>query len=330
MIATTVTAKEIKRLSEANPPKGEISNYWLHLINNGLGEPIRIPIVIAKGVEDGPTLGLTAAVHGNELNGIPIIQKMFEKLNPEKLRGTVIGVLAVNIPGVLRGQREFMDGTDLNHIAPGKPDGNVSQVYINRIVERIVQEFDYLIDLHTASFGRVNSYYIRANMKDKVTSKMARIHAPDIILNHAPSGYTVRGVAASRGIHSITLELKDPGIFQQDVITEALNGVRNVLYNFKMLDGEVFCPSEYTILCERSYWMFTSEGGILSVLPNIKQFVKKDELIAEVRTVFGTVTKQFFAPEDGIVIGKSVNPINQTGSRILHLGVHPREISCIE
>lgn len=308
---------------------GTISEQWLHIINNGIGEPVRIPILVARGRYEGPVLGITAAIHGNELNGIPVIQRLFQEIDVTQLHGTIVGVLVLNVPGLLLEQRKFNDGTDLNRISPGKATGNISELYINRIVERILQHFTYLIDLHTASFGRVNSWYIRANMSIPITSRMARLQNPDIILHNPPGDGTFRGTASALGIRSITLELKDPHVFQFDVIEDALVGIRNVLYDFKMLEGSLVCRSEYTILCESSYWIYTDEGGILEVYPQVQERVKKGSLIAEVRTIFGKSVRQYFAPEDGIVIGKSVNPVNQTGSRILHLGLAPQQIPCI-
>jgi predicted deacylase len=307
--------------------EGAIHCLWLHIINNKIGEPVRVPIMIARGREDGPVLGLTAALHGNELNGIRVIQRLFDDLNPEELRGTVIGVLIANVSGVLREQRSFIDGVDLNHIFPGRSDGNVSQLFVHRFLERIIRHFDFLIDLHTASFGRVNSYYIRADMSDPEAGRMARLQRPQIILDHVPSGSTLRGAAADRGISGVTLELQDPHLFQKDVVTSAILGVRNVLIDFGMIPGEISVPDEEPILCDRSYWLYTDEGGFLSVLPEVTRRIRKGDTIARVRTVFGEVTREFFAPEDGIVIGKSVNPLNQSGSRILHLGINPRQVS---
>jgi len=147
----------IKELDVAKSPKGMITHYWLDLVTNGMGVPVYIPIIVARGKEDGKVLGLTAAVHGNELNGIPVIQRLFKEIDVENLRGTIVGVPVINVPSLLRKKRRFIDGTDLNHIMPGKADGNVSQVYAYRVVHRIIKEFDYLVDLHTASNGRINS-----------------------------------------------------------------------------------------------------------------------------------------------------------------------------
>ncbi len=323
------TASHITQLNIQDTPSGSIGEYWLHLVNNGIGESICLPVMVARGIHDGPVLGLTAAIHGNELNGIPVIQQLFKELDVQQLKGTVIGCLATNLPGLLLEQRKFNDGTDLNHIAPGKADGDMSQIYMARLVDRFLPPLQYLIDIHTASFGRINSYYIRANMSKDEPSRMARLQNPEIILDNPAHDGTFRSTAMGMGIHAITLELKDPNLFQFDVIEEALTGVRNILYDLKMLEGTPVSPSTHTILCDRSYWAYTDEGGILKVYPEVKQYLKKGELIADVRTIFGKVIKEYFSPEDGIVIGKSVNPINQSGSRILHLGINPREIPCI-
>lgn len=319
---------QISELDIEQTPPGTIGEYWLHIITNGLGEPVRLPVMVARGLEDGPVLGLTAAIHGNELNGIPVIQQLFRELDVRRLRGTVVGVLVMNVPGLLLEQRKFNDGTDLNRIAPGRPNGDNSEVYIHRIIDRILRCFDYLIDLHTASFGRVNSWYIRADMTHETTARMARLQNPEIILHNPAGDGTFRGMASQLGIQAITLELKDPHIFQFDVVNDALIGVRNVLYDLGMMEGEIVCPLEHTIVCESSYWLYTDEGGILRVFPAIGQMVGRGDLIAEVRNVFGRLLKSYTAPEDGIIIGKSVDPINQTGSRILHLGLRPRWISC--
>lgn len=323
----TNTATAIDKLRIDATPKGTIANYWLHLVTNGIGEAIRLPVMVARGLQDGPVLGLTAAIHGNELNGIPVIQQLFSELEVAQLQGTIVGCLVTNVPGVLLDQRVFNDGTDLNRIAPGKADGDGAQLYLARLIDRLLTAFDYHIDLHTASFGRINSYYIRADMSNEIAARMAHLQDPEIILNNPAHDGTFRGAATGMGIHSITLELRDPNLFQFDVIEEALQGVRNVLFDLNMLPGTPLFSIADTVLCDRSYWIYTDDGGILKVLPQVKQLLKKGEVIAEVKTIFGQLIKTYYAPEDGIVIGKSVNPINQSGSRILHLGINPRKMS---
>jgi len=311
----------IKELKVNEVPKGVITHYWLQIVTDGMGIPIHIPIIVAKGLQDGKVLGLTAAVHGNELNGIPVIQRLFKEIDVKKLHGTIVGVPVVNAPSFLRKKRRFIDGADLNHIMPGKADGNVSQVYAWRIVNRIIKEFDYLIDLHTASNGRINSYYIRADMNDDMVRKMAILQNAQIIVHNPPNDGTLRGTADEMNIPAITLEVGNPNTFQKGVIRDGLTGIHNFLGYLGMTVCEVEEPDIDTVFCKHSYWIYTDSGGIMTVHPQVTNLVKKGEIIATMRDIFGDLVKHYYAPEDGIVIGKSVSPINQTGGRILHLGI---------
>lgn len=317
----TTEAQNIKELILEDVPKGKISRYWLDLVEDGMGAPVRLPLIIAKGKALGKTVGLTAAVHGNELNGIPVIQRLFKEINPETLKGTIIGVPIVNVPSFLRKKRRFLDGVDLNHIMPGSETGNVSQVYAWRIVNRLVKHFDYLLDLHTASNGRVNSYYIRADMSDEVVRKMALLQNAQIIVHNPPSDGTLRGTADELEIPAITLEVGNPNLFQKGMIRDGLTGIHNLLSFLKMTDDDLEEQSEETVLCKKSYWIYSDIGGLMAVHPNVTEIVEKGQLIATVRNIFGDVIREYFAPERGVVIGKSVSPVNQTGGRILHLGI---------
>lgn len=314
-------APVIERLNLEEVPAGEVQRYLLHLVTDGMGLPVYIPVIIARGTAAGPVVGLTAAVHGNELNGIPVIQRLFREVDARELRGTIVGAPVVNIPSLLRKKRRFIDGADLNHIMPGKPNGNVSQVYAYRFVNWIVSKFDYLIDLHTASFGRVNSYYIRADMSAPETQRMALLQNAQIIVHNPPSDGTLRGAADALGIHAITMEVGNPNTFQKGLIRSGLTGIHNLLRSLNMTDAEMEEPEAPAVLCKHSYWLYTDTGGILTVHPKVAQRVEKGEVVATLRNIFGDLIREYTAPEDGIVIGKSVSPINQTGGRILHLGV---------
>ncbi|CAE7741868.1 unnamed protein product, partial [Symbiodinium sp. KB8] len=70
-----------------------------------------------------------------------------------------------------------------------------------------------------------------------------------------------------------------------------------------------------------SFWIFTKTGGVLYVFPAVNAWVRKGEIIAEIRSIFGELTDRYIAPCDGVIVGKSENPVAQTGDRILHLGV---------
>ncbi|GAN10889.1 succinylglutamate desuccinylase/aspartoacylase subfamily protein, partial [Mucor ambiguus] len=143
-------------------PLNTISTAWIKMMTQGLSEWLKLPIIVCRGTEDGPVVGITAAVHG-----------------------TVVAVPCVNIWGFLKFQREFADGRDLNRQFPGKSDGYASQVFCDHLMNKIISQFNYMVDLHTASFGRVNSYYVRADMNDPLGAKMAKLQQPQILLHNS-------------------------------------------------------------------------------------------------------------------------------------------------
>lgn len=307
--------------------KGKLHKVWLDIASDPLGRPLSIPLLIIRGSRPGPVLGLTAAVHGNELIGIPVIQRLFKEITEQEVSGTIIGMPIVNIPSFLRKKRRFIDGVDINHIMPGGKSGSVSQIYVGQFFEKIITSLDYLIDLHTASAGRINSYYIRADMKDQITKELALLQNAQIIVHNPPSDGTLRGAAEEIGIPAITLEVGNPNTFQKGMIRSGITGLYNAMIHLKMIKGEIDRPLKSPVLCSKSYWLYTDKGGLLSVLPNITDQVKKGELIAYQDDIFGDRIREYRCPENGVVIGKSVDPVNQTGGRILHLGIISNDTS---
>ncbi len=315
---------QIKTILEFNledTPRGTMKYFWLRIVSDGFGNPISIPLIVARGIEDGPILGLTAAVHGNELNGIPVIQRLFGEIDLNELKGTIIGVPVVNVPSFMRGQRRFNDGVDLNHIMPGNANGNMSNIYAHRFVDRLVKHFDFLLDLHTASFGRINSYYVRADMSQPQTKELALLQNADIIVHNPPLDGTLRGAADALNIPAITLEVGNPSVFQTRLIRSGIAGIHNVLCHLDMIDDEVELIAKETIICKKSYWLYTQTGGLLNVQANLLDMLEKGQDIGHIRDIFGRKVKDYSAPEAGIVIGKSISPVNQSGGRILHLGI---------
>lgn len=301
---------------------GKIHRLAVRLVEDGAGRPLHLPVIVARGREPGPVFGLTAAVHGNELNGIRVIHQLFRALSPDTVRGTVIGCPVVNVPALIGHQRTFREGLDLNRLMPGKPEGNVAEVYAWRLTTRVIDRFDYLVDLHTASFGRINSLYVRADLRHPVAARMAMLQHPEIVVHNQAADGTLRAAAMERGIPAITVEVGDPLRFQRRLIRDSLAGVRSVMAHLGMIpppgDPE---PENAPIVCVRSYWIHARHGGLIEVLPGVTDRVQAGERIARVRNVFGDPVAEYHAPEAGVVVGRSTNPVGDTGARLLHLGI---------
>jgi predicted deacylase len=293
----------------------------VHLVDDAASRPVLTPTLVIKGASPGPVVGLIAAVHGNELNGIATIHNLFATITPDALSGAVVGVTIANVPGYLRHQRVYTDGADLNRIMPGKPHGSESQIYAHRLLERVLSRFDYLIDLHTASFGRVNSLYVRANLADPVTARLARAIGPQIIVHNAGGDGTTRAAMAALGIPSITVEIGDPQVIDDRYIQASRIGIRDALEQLGLVAEDAERAPSGAIECARSEWLYTDAGGLLEVHPAVAARVAKGEVVASLFDPWGDRLRTYRSPEDGVVIGKSTNPVCRSGSRILHLGV---------
>jgi uncharacterized protein len=302
-------------------PRGETCRRWLEISSAALGSPVLIPVLAARGRQEGPVLGVTAALHGNELNGVPVVQRVFQELDPDALRGTVVGVPVLNVPSFLAQERIFPDAADLNRIMPGRPDGGESDVYTHRLLERLLTRFQVHLDLHTASFGRINSHYVRADMSRPDIAELARVQNADIIVNSIGERGTLRQLLGQQEIACVTVELGDPHVYQSNMIERGVAGVRNTLRHLGMIKGRVARPAQTAVECSRAYWLYTDRGGLLDVLPDVGARVEPGEIVARLTNVFGDEVHHYTAPEAGIVVGKSVNPVNRTGGRILHLGI---------
>lgn len=293
----------------------------LALTEDGTSHELRIPVRVFKGHHPGPVVGITAAIHGNEVNGIPTIHRLFRRLSPPSLRGTVVAAAPVNLPGYLRNQREFSDGKDLNRLFPGSPVGTESQVFAYAVTERLIRHFDYLLDLHTASFGRINSLYIRADMTRPETADLARVIHPQIVVHNKSGDGTLRGAAEDLGIHAITVEIGNPQRAQENLVVNSSIGLREALEHLGMVDADEERITEPLVECSRSFWLYTDGGGILEIFPGLTDRLTKGQPVAQLINEWGEVHRTYEAPSDGIVIGRATNPVAQSGSRILHLGV---------
>jgi predicted deacylase len=295
----------------------------VNLLRDGVGRRVQVPVLAIRGARPGPVLGVTAAVHGNELNGVPIIHRLASKLDATRLCGTLVAVPVVNVPGYLENRREYRDGADLNRVMPGKPVGTEAQTYAYRFLTRIVHCFEYLVDLHTASFGRKNSLYVRVDLNDPIAKRMAMLIGAQIIVHNAGEDGTLRAAAAERGVRSITVEVGDPNRFQSGLIRSSRLGLESIMEDLGMLERPDNGDDDHedAVVCWRSYWLYTDVGGVLQVFPRVTDRVKKGQRIARVTDIYGAEIRSYEAPEDGIVVGTSTNPVAHTGARILHLGI---------
>ncbi|XP_063933575.1 uncharacterized protein LOC135145410 [Zophobas morio] len=215
------TTKDSLDIENLQPSK--VHRFWVTMNDDAFTRKLKVPVIVAKGACAGQTMCVTACLHGNELNGIPVVHKMVHDIDPQHLVGNLVAIPIVNGPGYLQNIRGFSDNADLNRCFPGNPTGNRSLQYAHCFIEKIVKHVDYLVDLHTASHGRANSLYVRADMNDRMCKRFAHLQNPTIIVHNSSPGGSLRGAAQELNIPAITVEIGDCSKFQESFFSDALS-----------------------------------------------------------------------------------------------------------
>lgn len=312
---------EVSTLDVETLRPGTSGRRWLRLGSDALGRALSLPVLLARGAQPGPVVGVVAGVHGDELNGVAVIHRLFQTLDPEALEGTVIGVPVINLPGYLNRSRFIAEGQDLNRLMPGRPHGRIGEQFAFRVRTQLIERFDYLVDLHTAGSRRINSLYVRADLDHAVVRRMATSLAPEIVVHVPASSATVRGAATASGIPAITVEIGDPQRIQTPKVEACTRGVRALLAELGVAAatrGPARDPDP--VVCARSRWLFAAHGGLVEVLPEVCEIVARGCLLARVTNLFGDVVATYSSPERAIVVGKSTDPVCEPGARLVHLG----------
>lgn len=312
--------KRWKAVTVDDYDRGSRNDFWLPLYQNAISDNIRVPFIVARGNHEGPVLGLSAAVHGNEINGIKIIHNLLKELDLEKLHGTLLCAPIVNVPSYNEGVRKFVDGNDLNHVFPGKYDGKPAEQYARAFLKTFLPTLDYLVDIHTASEGRINTMYVRADLTDKKSRQMAFDFNPQILLHSKSGDGTLRAAARRESVPAITVEAGNPSVIQGKMVYEGEVGVTNVMKGLGMVAGEK-ALIRTPVVCNSSRWLRSVTGGLLETYFRLGDRVEKGRPLAETQDPFGRKTKGYQAPYSGIVIGMATNPSAGAGTRFCHLGV---------
>ena len=282
-----------------------------------------IPVVVTSGVDPGPTVWLSAAIHGDEVCGVEIIRQVLTRLWPTSMRGTVVAVPVVNVPGFASGDRYMPDRRDLNRCFPGSPRGSLASRFANVFMNQIVRQCDLGIDLHTGSDHRRNLPQIRADLDDAETRDLARVFgAPAAVHSRLRDG-SLREAAVRDGIITLVYEGGEAWRFDDDAIETGVAGVMRVLAHVGVLDpgGEEDGGTERpTVEIRRSQWLRSPQSGVARVMVDLGQEVDARTPVAVVADAVGNTQRVLRASRPGLVIGRSELPVVHRGDALVHLG----------
>ncbi|MEM1090553.1 MAG: succinylglutamate desuccinylase/aspartoacylase family protein [Pseudomonadota bacterium] len=289
---------------------------------------IPTPILVAHGQRPGPVLCLTAAVHGDELNGVEVVRQILFDIKPTDLAGTVIGVPIVNASGYLRGSRYLPDRRDLNRFFPGSSSGSLASRFAKAVFDTIITRCSALVDMHTGSFQRINLPQLRADLTVKSVADFSRQFGAIAVLHGAGPKGSLRRAATDVGIPAVTLEAGEASRFNKSSVDASVEAIQSLLNRMSMaprfrLFGEPQ-PAFYD-----SVWVRANSGGILFSQIELGELVKKGQILGTVTDPIRNDQTVLSAPFTGRILGMAVNQVVMPGFAAYHIGSQASEEEAI-
>ncbi len=290
---------------------------------------ISMPIHVIRSKREGPTMFVSAAVHGDEINGIEIIRRLIKQKSLRLSCGTLIFVPMVNVYGVLNQSRYMPDRRDLNRCFPGSSKGSLAGIVANRFLSEIVKHCNYGIDLHTGAVHRSNLPQIRANLKDQETRELAEIFGVPVLLNSNLRDGSLREAAVESGTRILLYEAGEALRFDELSIRAGVRGIQNVLAHLGMIHRKKRKASKRLrvtpFIANTSAWMRASASGIVNSRANLGDNVQKGDILARIGSPFGELFETIRASRSGIIIGKQNIPLVQEGDAMFHIAYFSEE-----
>lgn len=282
--------------------------------------PMTIPVHIVCGRRAGPRLFVSAAIHGDEINGVEIIRRVLNSPSLKRLRGTLITVPIVNIHGLINHSRYLPDRRDLNRSFPGSEGGSLAARLANLFMQEIVCQSTHGIDLHTGAIHRENLPQIRANIEDEETRRLANaFNVPVIISSNLRDG-SLREAANEHGIPMLLYEAGEALRFDEVSIRAGVKGIINVMRALEMLPPtRRRNPPKEPVIARSSSWIRASDSGILRAKMALGDRVDKGSLLGVVADPFGEKESEVLSPYSGIIIGKTNLPLVNEGDALYHV-----------
>jgi predicted deacylase len=288
---------------------------WLHDFTD-----MHVPVQVVRGTKPGPVLFVSAALHGDEINGVETVRRLLGHPALKRIRGTLLAVPVVNVFGFNGKSRYLPDRRDLNRCFPGSPSGSLGAQLADSFMREIVARSDYGIDLHTAATGRCNMPHVRVSMSDKECARLAYAFGGRVILDSpAPKG-ALREAARAKGVPLLTFEGGEPLRFDEDTIQTGLFGILNVMRAIAMLPrGRRKARRRTVYVAHNTHWLRAPAGGIFEPLCGLGRHIAAGEPVGRIVDPFAEREIDIFAKSDGVIVGRAEIPLVNRGDAVFHI-----------
>lgn len=304
----------------AHVPPGERRDLAPLVSESYTGDRTTLPMAVVNGVGEGPTVFVTAAVHGDEINGIAICRQLLAILDPATLRGAVVVVPIANVLGAQIRSRYLPDRRDLNRSFPGTSKGSTAARIARIIHDDVMLGSAAGIDLHTAANRRTNVPQLRVDTTDPRAAELASVFGAPYVLDATLRPGSLRDAARQKGVPVLTYEAGEPLRFDDEAIRIGTDGVLRVLGSLDMIDDVPPSAPEPLVMHE-STWVRADRGGILELHVDPGDEVAEGQPLWTTSSPLGAERATVESPVDGVVIGGTTIPLVGPGDAVLHVGI---------
>ncbi len=281
---------------------------------------VTIPVHVWRGTRPGPTVFVTGAVHGDEINGTGIVRALILERPFTLERGSLVLVPVVNILGFERHARYLPDRRDLNRSFPGSANGSLASRFAHGVFAEIVKRCDFGVDLHSAAVRRANFPNVRGDLRDPTCRRLATAFGAELVINgRGPKG-SLRRAACAAGCPTIMLEAGEVWKVEPCIVEYGVRGVTNVLVELGMVHGTLERPSQQLVI-QRSTWVRAQLGGFLEYHVTLGSVVSAGQAIATNRSLLGAERNTLESPVDGVVMSITTIPAVAPGDPVCQIAV---------
>ena len=289
--------------------------------------PVTLPVHVLHGLRPGPAMFITAAIHGDELNGVEIIRRVLRILKPGNISGTLLCVPVVNAYGFIGRSRYLPDRRDLNRAFPGSANGSLAARLANLLLTEVVKRSQIGIDLHTAAVHRVNLPQIRTDYSRRPRCReLAEAFGCQVVLESAERSGSLRKAAREVGVDVLVYEGGEGLRFDEFAITAGVDGIANVMLRTGMLELpegiEPPAPDpdrRWPMFVNASRWVRAPESGVLRTVKRIGDAVSEGDVIGHIANPYEDLDIPVRAPRRGLIIGKTTLPIVNMVDALFHI-----------
>lgn len=282
---------------------------------------VEIPVIIERSKVPGPTVLITAGIHGDEINGVEVVRQIIAKKINKPAKGSIICIPVLNVFGFLSMNRFFPDGRDLNRVFPGTKNGSLASRFAYQFINEILPAADYCLDFHTGGASRFNAPHIRVAPDNKELVSLAKVfNAPFTLLSKNLDG-SYRATCAKKGKKILLFEGGKSLSSSKEVAKEGVHGTMRVLHHLGMLHSNFDYPEPNydSLLVEKSFWMRAKYSGLLHIKIPIGKHVEKNEILASITDPYGKMRHVVKASNDGYVINVNESAIVYKGDAIFRI-----------